>query len=58
MTCPVTPVTCMQMISDNINVVDPHWFPCGSGFSFFISNADPDRDPGSQTNADPENDNM
>jgi hypothetical protein len=29
--------------------VDPNWFPCGSGSSFLLSDADPD--PGSQTNA-------
>jgi hypothetical protein len=38
-------------------VVDPHWFQCGSGSSFYVS-ADPDTDldPGSQTNADPDQD--
>ncbi len=37
------------------SVVDPHWFQCGSGSSFFYLNADPDSDlePGFQTNADP-----
>jgi hypothetical protein len=40
---------------DNGSVLDPYWFQCGSGSSFYL-NADPetDPDPGSQTNADPD----